>query len=150
MSEVKETKKTKEKPFDITKEKYKVKLDRNQVGEENFLYVCNGARGVQVKRGIDVTVPFAVREAIRMAEDLAEPAVHVLNKQVEDITGGLVSKRSMLIALSVGVGLSIGLSMIRIIVGFPIIYSSVNISVVASVVIFSVVTSASISLPFVG
>ena len=53
---------------------------------------------------------------------LAEPAVHVLNKQVEEITGGLVTKRSMLIALSVGVGLSIGLSMIRIIVGFPIVY----------------------------
>lgn len=53
---------------------------------------------------------------------LAEPAVHVLNNQVEDITGGLVTKRSMLIALSVGVGISIGLSMIRIIVGFPIIY----------------------------
>ena len=59
---------------------------------------------------------------IGMVVVLAEPAVHVLNKQVEDITGGLVSKRSMLIALSVGVGLSIGLSMIRIIVGFPIIY----------------------------
>ena len=48
--------------------------------------------------------------------------MHVLNKQVEVITGGLVTKRSMLIALSVGVGISIGLSMIRIIVGFPIIY----------------------------
>ncbi|MBO4436544.1 MAG: DUF1538 domain-containing protein [Fibrobacter sp.] len=59
---------------------------------------------------------------IGMVVVLAEPAVHVLNKQVEDITGGLVSKRSMLIALSVGVGLSIGLSMIRIIIGFPIIY----------------------------
>lgn len=59
---------------------------------------------------------------IGMVVVLAEPAVHVLNKQVEDITGGLVSKRSMLVALSVGVGLSIGLSMIRIIVGFPIIY----------------------------
>ncbi len=53
---------------------------------------------------------------------LAEPAVHVLNKQVEEITGGLVTKRSMLIALSVGVGISIGLSMIRIIYGFPLIY----------------------------
>jgi len=53
---------------------------------------------------------------------LAEPAVHVLNKQVEDVTGGLVTKRSMLIALSVGVGISIGLSMIRIIYGFPLIY----------------------------
>ena len=59
---------------------------------------------------------------IGMVVVLAEPAVHVLNKQVEEITGGLVSKRSMLIALSVGVGLSIGLSMIRIIVGFPLIY----------------------------
>lgn len=59
---------------------------------------------------------------IGMVVVLAEPAVHVLNKQVEEITGGLVSKRSMLVALSVGVGLSIGLSMIRIIVGFPIIY----------------------------
>lgn len=53
---------------------------------------------------------------------LAEPAVHVLNKQVEEITGGLVTKRSMLIALSVGVGISIGLSMVRLIYGFPIIY----------------------------
>lgn len=59
---------------------------------------------------------------IGMVVVLAEPAVHVLNKQVEEITGGLVTKRSMLIALSVGVGISIGLSMIRIIVGFPLIY----------------------------
>lgn len=53
---------------------------------------------------------------------LAEPAVHVLKKQVEDITDGTVSKRSMLIALSVGVGLSIALSMIRIYFGFSILY----------------------------
>ena len=53
---------------------------------------------------------------------LAEPAVHVLNKQVEEITDGNVSKRSMLIALSIGVGISIGLSMIRIINGFSILY----------------------------
>lgn len=59
---------------------------------------------------------------IGMVVVLAEPAVHVLNKQVEEITGGLVTKRSMLIALSVGVGISIGLSMIRLIYGFPIIY----------------------------
>lgn len=53
---------------------------------------------------------------------LAEPAVQVLNKQVEDITDGTVSKRSMMIALSVGVGISIALSVIRIIVGFNILY----------------------------
>ncbi len=53
---------------------------------------------------------------------MAEPAVHVLNKQVEEITGGMVTKRSMMVALSIGVGLSIGLSMIRIIYGFSILY----------------------------
>ena len=53
---------------------------------------------------------------------LAEPAVHVLNKQVEEITHGLVSKKAMMIALSVGVGSSICLSVIRIIFGFSILY----------------------------
>jgi hypothetical protein len=53
---------------------------------------------------------------------LAEPAVHVLNKQVEEITQGTVSKRAMMIALSIGVGLSICLSVIRIIFGFSILY----------------------------
>ena len=53
---------------------------------------------------------------------LAEPAVHVLNKQVEEITDGNVSKKSMLLALSIGVGISLGLSMIRIIFDFSILY----------------------------
>ncbi len=53
---------------------------------------------------------------------LAEPAVQVLNLQVEKITGGTVSRKSMLIALSIGVGVSIGLSMIRIIYGFSLLY----------------------------
>ena len=53
---------------------------------------------------------------------LAEPAVHVLNKQVEGITNGTVSRRAMMIALSVGVGLSIGLSMLRILLDFSILY----------------------------
>lgn len=53
---------------------------------------------------------------------LAEPAIHVLKGQVENVTSGTVSKRSMMIALSVGVGVSIGLSMLRIILGFSILY----------------------------
>ena len=53
---------------------------------------------------------------------LAEPAVAVLNKQVEEITDGTVSKTSMMIALSVGVGISIALSIIRILFGFSILY----------------------------
>ena len=53
---------------------------------------------------------------------LAEPAVHVLNKQVEQITDGMVGKKSMTVALSVGVGIAICLSVVRIIFGFNILY----------------------------
>ena len=53
---------------------------------------------------------------------LAEPAIHVLNQQVEEVTGGYVSKKSMMLGLCIGVGTSIGLSMIRIIFDFSIVY----------------------------
>ena len=53
---------------------------------------------------------------------LAEPAIHVLNKQVEEVTGGGVTKKEMLLALCLGVGLAIALSMIRIIYEFSVLY----------------------------
>lgn len=53
---------------------------------------------------------------------LAEPAIHVLNAQVEDVTGGLVDKRAMMVGLCLGVGAAIGLSMIRILFDFSIVY----------------------------
>ena len=53
---------------------------------------------------------------------MAEPAIHVLNRQVESVTGGAVNKRSMLIALSCGVGVSIALSIIRVLFGFSVLY----------------------------
>ena len=53
---------------------------------------------------------------------LAEPAVHVLNAQVAEITGGEVSKRQMMMALSIGVGVSIGLSVLRTYLGFSLLY----------------------------
>ena len=59
---------------------------------------------------------------IGMVVVLAEPAVHVLNNQVADITGGEVSKRQMMLALSIGVGVSIGLSVLRVHLGFSLLY----------------------------
>lgn len=53
---------------------------------------------------------------------LAEPAIHVLNQQVEDVTGGYVTRRSMMIGLCCGVGAAIGLSMLRIVFDFPLVY----------------------------
>jgi len=47
---------------------------------------------------------------------LAEPAVHVLTHQVEDVTGGSVRRRLVLIFLSVAVGMSIFMSALRILI----------------------------------
>ena len=57
-----------------------------------------------------------------MVTVLAEPAIHVLNHQVEEVTGGNVSRKQMMIALSLGVGLSVGLSVLRASVGFSVLY----------------------------
>ena len=53
---------------------------------------------------------------------LAEPAIHVLFSQVEDVTGGLVNKKSMMVGLCIGVGAAIGLSMVRIVYDFSLVY----------------------------
>ena len=53
---------------------------------------------------------------------LAEPAIHVLNTQVEEVTGGYVKKKSMMIGLCIGVGAAIALSVVRIIFDFSLTY----------------------------
>jgi len=47
----------------------------------------------------------------------AEPAVHVLNKQVEDITGGVIKRKSMLFGLSLGVSIAMLVVVIRSLIG---------------------------------
>ena len=49
-----------------------------------------------------------------------EPSVQVLNKQVEEITNGAVSQRAMNLSLSIGVAISAGLGMIRVVTGINI------------------------------
>ena len=53
---------------------------------------------------------------------LAEPAIHVLNQQVEEVTGGYITKRAMLTGLCIGVGGAIALSLVRIIFDFSLAY----------------------------
>lgn len=52
----------------------------------------------------------------------AEPAVHVLNRQVEDVTSGAIPQRAIGLAMSVGVSVSIGLAMLRVCLGIPIYF----------------------------
>ena len=53
---------------------------------------------------------------------LAEPAIHVLNQQVDEVTGGLVTRKAMITGLCIGVGASIALSVVRIIFDFSLVY----------------------------
>ena len=45
----------------------------------------------------------------------------VLNKQVEDISSGAISQRMMMGGLSIGMAISVGLSMLRVLTGLPLL-----------------------------
>ena len=50
----------------------------------------------------------------------AEPAVQVLNEQVEEITGGTISRHAMNRALQAGVAVAVALAMLRVLTGLSI------------------------------
>ncbi len=51
----------------------------------------------------------------------AEPAVHSLKRQVSEITSGAISQRAVGLALSVGVSVSVGIAMLRVLTGIPVL-----------------------------
>ena len=51
---------------------------------------------------------------------LAEPAVWVLNNQVEEVSGGAIKKEAMLASLSLGVAAAVGIAMLRVVTGISI------------------------------
>lgn len=50
----------------------------------------------------------------------AEPAIQVLNHQVEAVTDGAISVKAMNRCMSIGVAISVGLAMLRLLAGIPI------------------------------
>jgi hypothetical protein len=52
----------------------------------------------------------------------AEPAVHILKNQVEDITLSKIKGKTLGIALSIGVAVSVAAAMLRVTLGIPLIY----------------------------
>lgn len=68
---------------------------------------------------------------------LAEPAVHVLSGQIETISDGNISKRTILLSLSIGVGIAICLSAIRTLFNFSILYIIVPGYVLSIVLMFA-------------
>ena len=68
----------------------------------------------------------------------AEPAVQVLSHQVEEITNGSITRKSIGRALSIGIALSVGLAMLRILTGLPLLVILVPGYVVALTMTFFV------------
>ena len=69
---------------------------------------------------------------------MAEPAVFVLTKQVEEITDGAISAKAMGTSLSIGVAVSVGLAMIRVLTGINILWFLVPGYFIALVLTFFV------------
>ena len=69
---------------------------------------------------------------------LAEPAVFVLTRQVEEMTSGAISAKAMGTSLSVGVAVSVGLAMIRVLTGISILWFLVPGYFVALILTFFV------------
>lgn len=69
---------------------------------------------------------------------IAEPAVHVLSKQVVELSSGAIPKKAISTSLSIGVSISIGLSMIKILTGASILYFVIPGYVIALILSFFV------------
>ena len=53
---------------------------------------------------------------------MAEPAVYVLTVQVEEVTSGAITRKMMMTALMIGMSISVGMAMLRVITGISIWY----------------------------
>lgn len=68
----------------------------------------------------------------------AEPAVHVLSKQVYELTSGAIPPKALGLSLSIGVSVSVGLSMLRILTGLHILWLLIPGYLAAMVLMFFV------------
>lgn len=69
---------------------------------------------------------------------MAEPAVQVLKKQVEEETEGAIPARALSLTLSIGVAISIGIALLRVLTGIPIAYVIIPGYIVAILLSFVV------------
>jgi len=68
----------------------------------------------------------------------AEPAVHILTKQVESVTSGTVPGKALSLSLSLGVAVSIGIAMVRVLTGISLLWIIIPGYVIALVLSFIV------------
>ena len=77
----------------------------------------------------------------------AEPAVQILNEQVEYMTGGTVSQKMMNMALSIGVAGAVALAMVRVLTGINI-YWIIIPGYIISLALSKIVPTAFVGIAF--
>ena len=85
-----------------------------------------GFMPIGTKLGMDLQTNqgllIGIGAVLGVAAVFAEPAVAVLTSQIESVSDGAVSKTAVVIALAVGNGLAIALSLLRMVTGFSLLY----------------------------
>lgn len=79
-------------------------------------------------------IPFSMIIAYFIA--IAEPAVMVLNEQIEELTEGGISKKTLNIAIALGVSVATGLSIIRIFTNTSFFYYFIPAQILSLVLMF--------------
>ncbi len=69
---------------------------------------------------------------------LAEPAIHVLEQQVEEVTAGAIPRRALSVSLGAGVALSVGIAMLRALTGISVMWFLIPGYAVALILTFFV------------
>ncbi len=85
-------------------------------------------------KGLHLLIPLNLLLGLVMIS--AEPAVHVLKRQVEEITNGKIKQNAMLITLSIGTAFSVLLATLRIVFDIPILVIMIVIYVPCIVLAF--------------
>jgi len=76
-----------------------------------------GENLMAVKNGV-IIIPVGMLLGYFMVK--AEPAIQILNSQIHNVTNGTISEKAINRYMSVGVSVSVGISMLRILTGIPL------------------------------
>lgn len=75
-----------EQGIDVTQTTVKVKLPRARPGEENFVFVSDGRKNLQVARGVEVDVPYWAWDRLRQSA-FAEEMAYTYDSKIQERAG---------------------------------------------------------------
>lgn len=90
--------------------------------------------GMEISKNNPWLLPF-IGFIFGMVIVTAEPAVYVLSTQVEDVTGGSISRRMIMVTLCIGVAIAVCLSMVRMLVPGVKLWMFLSVGFLASLIL---------------